>query len=284
MNGPLRLDPPGAGQTALVTGASSGIGAAIARSLAVRGFDLVLVARRADRLQALATELSSTCSVAVDVIAADLADNHAGHDGCERVISGLANRRIDVVVNNAGAGWIGRFADAPAARQLEIIDVNCRALIALTRAFLPPMIERQRGHVVQIASIAGFMPGPLSSTYYASKAFVVSHSEALRHELRGTGVDITLVCPGPVATEFQRSSGVTGSMGGAVAMSDVDVAEASVEAMLAGRFLVVPGAANAGLVAVSRFLPRRLMAALVDRLQKKRLASEPTADAPAGPG
>lgn len=268
----------GAGQTALVTGASSGIGAAIARSLATRGYGLVLTARRADRLDALASELRSTCGVTVDVIAADLADSSAGA-GVDAVIAALdhgrSGRPIDVVVNNAGAGWVGLFNDAPAARQTEIVDINCRALVALTRAFLPGMLERKRGNIVQIASIAGFMPGPRASTYYASKAFVVSHSEALRHELRGSGVDVTLVCPGPVATEFQRSSGVTGGMGGAVAMSDVDVAEASVDAMIAGRFLVVPGVANRVLVGLSGFLPRTWMAALVDRLQKKRLAADP---------
>jgi short-subunit dehydrogenase len=258
-------------QTALVTGASSGIGMAIARSLGSRRFDLVLVARRQDRLASLAQELSSTCSIKVDVVAADLGQR----EGCDLVIKQLGDRVVDVVVNNAGAGWIGLFHEAPAERQTEIVDVNCRAVIALTRAFLPGMIERRRGHIVQIASVAGFMPGPRSSTYYASKAFVVSHSEALRHELKGTGVAVTLVCPGPVATEFQRSSGVKGTMGGAVAMSDVDVAEASVDAMLAGRFLVVPGAPNALLVALSRVLPRQLTAALVDRLQKKRLAAEP---------
>ncbi len=257
--------------TALVTGASSGIGLAIARSLATRGFDLVLVARREDRLQALAHELSAAASITVTVVAADLATP----EGTDVVVEAVGDREIDVVVNNAGAGWIGLFHQAPAARQLEIVDINCRALVALTRAFLPGMIARGRGHVVQIASVGGFMPGPRAATYYASKAFVVSHSEALRHELEDTGVAITLVCPGPVATEFQRSSGVKGTMGGAAAMSDVDVAEASVEGMLQRRFLVVPGAPNRLLIALTRVLPRRLAAALVDRLQKKRLAAEP---------
>lgn len=256
---------------ALVTGASSGIGAALARSLAARGFDLVLVARRRDRLLELAQTLTTTCGVTVDVVAADLGSNA----GIAAVIAATDGVVIDVVVNNAGAGWIGLFKDAPAERQSEIVDVNCRAVVALTRAFLPAMIERRRGHIVQIASVAGFMPGPRASTYYASKAFVVSHSEALRHELQGTGVSITLVCPGPVDTEFQRSSGVKGRMGGAVAMSDTDVAEASVDGMMSGRFLVVPGAPNLALVMLSRFLPRRLSAALVDRLQKKRLSAEP---------
>lgn len=254
---------------ALVTGASSGIGAAIAQELALRGHDLVLVARRADRLSDLAQTLRTTCSASVDVIVADLGTS-AGQD---KVIA--AAGVVDVVVNNAGAGWVGLFADAPAARQAEIVDLNCRAVVVLTRAFLPQMLARRGGRVVQIASVAGFMPGPRASTYYASKAFVVSHSEALRHELRGTGVTITLSCPGPVATEFQRASGVTGTMGGAALMSDVDVARATVDAALAGRFLVVPGVPNRLLVLLTRFMPRALSAALVDRLQRARLSVSP---------
>lgn len=267
----LAMGQRGRGQTALVTGASSGIGAAIARSLGMHGFDLVLVARRQDRLQLLADEISCAGSVKVDVIAADL----GASTGTAAVVTALADRTIDVVVNNAGAGWVGPFHESPADRQSEIVDINCRALVVLTRAFLPAMMARGHGHIVQIASVAGFMPGPRSSTYYASKAFVVSHSEALRHELKGTGVAITLVCPGPVATEFQRSSGVQKTMGGAVAMTDVEVADASVAAMLQRRFLVVPGAANFALVVLCRILPRRWSAALVDRLQQKRLAIDP---------
>ena len=254
---------------ALVTGASSGIGWSIARALATRGYDLVVVARRVDKLQELAQSLSSTCNVTVDVVGADLGTVA----GVEQCLQALGDRAFDVVVNNAGAGWIGEFADAPAQRQTEIVDVNCRALIAVTRHVLPGMIARHRGRLLQVASVAGFMPGPLSSTYYASKAFVVSHSEALRHELAGSGVTITLTCPGPVATEFQRSSGVTGVMGGAAMMSDVDVAEASVDAMLRGRFLVVPGPANRLLVALTAILPRRLQALLVARIQRARLQS-----------
>lgn len=252
---------------AVVTGASSGIGEKLAMGYARRGFDLVVVARRAERLAALKQTLESTCSVTVTVVAADLADR----TGIDAVMAGIGDRDVDVLVNNAGAGWIGLFVDAPYERQLEIVDLNCTALIALTHKVLPRMRARSAGQLVQVASVAGFMPGPRSSVYYASKAFVVSHSEALRHELRGTGVTITLVCPGPVETEFQQSSGVDSPMGGAVKMTDVDVAEAAIEAAAAGTFLCVPGPANRLLVAVSTLLPRRVAAMLVDRLQKKRL-------------
>jgi short-subunit dehydrogenase len=254
---------------ALVTGASSGIGEKLAVGLAQRDHDLVLVARRRDRLAELAACLSSTCGVAVDVIRADL----SATSGVDAVVAGLAGREVDVLVNNAGAGWIGLFHEAPYERQLEIVDLNCRALVALTHKILPGMRVRRRGRVLQIASVAGFMPGPRSSVYYASKAFVVSHSEALRHELAGSGVTITLCCPGPVATEFQASSGVTSTMGGAALMTDVDVAEHALAACLAGRFLSVPGPANRLLVALSAIMPRRLSAALVDNLQKKRLST-----------
>ncbi len=254
---------------ALVTGASSGIGKAIARQLAVLHYDLVIVARRVENLRELAAELSSTCDVNVDVVAADLGTV----DGVTTCLQALGERPFDVVVNNAGAGWIGEFASAPADRQTEIVDVNCRAVIAITRHVLPGMLQRRRGRLLQVASVAGFMPGPLASTYYASKAFVVSHSEALRHELAGTGVTITLTCPGPVATEFQRSAGVRGVMGGAAEMSDVDVAAASIAALFRGQFLVVPGPANRLLVALTAILPRRVQALLVARIQRSRLQS-----------
>ncbi|MBM4280941.1 MAG: SDR family oxidoreductase [Deltaproteobacteria bacterium] len=259
------------GATALVTGASSGIGAALARQLAARGAHLILVARRQDRLDELGAALRSTCGVQVDIVAADL----SAPAGLDAVVAAVGARVVDVLINNAGAGWIGLFADAPPARQLEIVDVNCRAVVGLTRAVLPGMLARRRGHVVQVASVAGFMPGPRSSVYYASKAFVVSHAEALRHELKGTGVAVTVVAPGPVATEFQRRAGVTGTMGGAALMSDVDVAAATLDAVEGGAFLVVPGVGNALLVALAWLLPRRFAAALVDRLQRKRLAAPP---------
>lgn len=254
---------------AVITGASSGIGEKLAMGYAKRGFDVVIVARRAERLAGLAETLSTTCGVHVDAVAADLKDDA----GIDALMAALGDRDVDVFVNNAGAGWIGRFVDAPYARQLEIVDLNCRAVVALTHRILPRMLARGAGQIVQVASVAGFMPGPLSSVYYASKAFVVSHSEALRHELRGSGVTITLVCPGPVDTEFQQSSGVDSTIGGAAKMTDVDVAEAAIAAAAAGTFLCVPGPANRLLVALSGLLPRRVSAFLVERLQKQRLAT-----------
>jgi short-subunit dehydrogenase len=250
---------------AVVTGASSGIGRAMAVRLAREGFDLVLVARRRPLLEELAQELGSSTSV--DVVAADLGDR----DAPARITDALGDRGADVLVNNAGGGWVGPFDEAPLARQLEIVDLNVRALVELTHRLLPGMKARRWGRIVQVASVAGFLPGPLASVYYASKAFVVSHSEALRHELAGTGVSVTLVCPGPVATEFQRSSGVQGHVGDRIAMSADGVAAAAVDGLLHERFLVVPGASNAALVALSRVLPNRVLAGLVSAMQEKRL-------------
>jgi uncharacterized protein len=240
----------------------------MAHRLAREGYDLVLVARREALLEELAREIGA--SVAVEVIAADLCDRNAP----ARIVEELGERGADVLVNNAGGGWIGRFDEAPLGRQLEIVDLNVRALVELTHRLLPGMKARRFGRIVQIASVAGFLPGPLASVYYASKAFVVSHSEALRDELDGTGVTITLVCPGPVATEFQRSSGVRGNLGEGVAMTAEEVGDSAVDGLLAGRFLVVPGPANLALVALSRVLPNRLLAPLVRRMQAKRIENQ----------
>jgi uncharacterized protein len=250
---------------ALITGASSGIGRSMAERLAHAGFDLVLVARREELLEELARAIGPR--VAVEVLAADLTDREAP----ARIAAALGDRGVDVLVNNAGGGWIGRFDEAPLGRQLEIVDLNVRALIELTHRLLPGMQARRWGRIAQIASVAGFLPGPLASVYYASKAFVVRHSEALRHELADSGVTVTLVCPGPVATEFQRSSGVRGDVGDKVAMTADEVAEAAVDGMLAGRFLVVPGRSNAALVALSHVVPNRLLARMVSAMQERRL-------------
>lgn len=254
---------------ALVTGASSGIGRSVAVRLSRAGYDLALVARRRELLEELAGELPG--GARVEVLCEDLTDRGAP----ERVMSALVGRPLEVLVNNAGGGWVGAFDESPLARQLEIIDLNVRALVELTHRALPVMKAGRRGRIAQIASVAGFLPGPLASVYYASKAFVVSHSEALRHELAGSGVSVTLVCPGPVATEFQRSSGVRGSFGARAGMSADEVARATVEGMARGDFLVIPGVSNAALVALSRVVPNRVLAALVGRLQQKRLAAEP---------
>ncbi|MEE9263354.1 MAG: SDR family oxidoreductase, partial [Vicinamibacteria bacterium] len=182
-------------KTALVTGASSGIGRALAELLAKDKYDLVLVARREDRLQALQKEWSERYSIAVRVVAMDL----AAHTSPPKLFDALEGNNIDVLINNAGFASYGPFARSNTANEMEIIQVNVTTLTHLTRLFLPQMIERGQGRIMNIASTAAFVPGPLMAVYYATKAYVLSFSEALAEELRGSGVTVTAYCPGPVA-------------------------------------------------------------------------------------
>ncbi|HEX7506237.1 MAG TPA: SDR family oxidoreductase, partial [Polyangia bacterium] len=180
---------------ALVTGASAGIGRALARLAAKDGHDLVLVARRRDRLEELSAELTAAHGVQVTVIAADLSDHAAPAAIAERLRSD--GKHVDFLINNAGFGSCGPFSQAVLDREVEMIHLNIRALVQLTHLFLPEMLARRSGRILNVASVAGFVPGPYMATYYASKAFVLSFTEALSAELLGTGVSITASCPGP---------------------------------------------------------------------------------------
>ena len=190
---------------ALVTGASAGLGAEFARLFAADGHDLVLVARRRGRLEALAAELSSRHGVAVHVLVADLADPQ----GVARVIDDVARLGLVItyLVNNAGFGSKGAFLDSEPARALAMLSVNAAAPLALTRSFLPGMVSRRSGRILNVSSMAGFEPGPFMATYHATKAFLNSFSEALSRELQGTGVTLTLSCPGNTETEFAAGAG-----------------------------------------------------------------------------
>src|ERR671934_3131179 len=200
----MALPPPQTGSTALITGASSGIGEEFARQLAARGHGVFLVARREERLRALADDLERLHGIRAEVATADLADP----DQTEALPGRVAERGLDVevLVNNAGFTTVGDVHENP-DRQLGMIRVNCEALVALTTACLPAMVERGRGAVIQVASVAGFQPIPVQAVYAATKAFVLSFSEAVSTELRGTGVTMTVLCPGPVATEFVEAAG-----------------------------------------------------------------------------
>jgi short-subunit dehydrogenase len=186
-------------ETALITGASSGIGEEFARQLAARGHDLILVARRKDRLEQLAEQVPTTAHV----VDCDLASEAAKLPGKVEKLG----MNVDLLVNNAGFGLRGHFADLDPAREAEIVRVNCEAVVTLTHAFLPAMIERHRGGVITVASTAGMQPLPYETTYAASKAFAISFMEALSMELRGTGVRALVVNPGPVKTEWQSVAG-----------------------------------------------------------------------------
>jgi short-subunit dehydrogenase len=243
---------------ALVTGASSGIGLELARVLARAGHDLVLAARNASALDAIARDLAPTYHVSVHSVAVDLA--HA--DGVAQLMDDIARAGLeaDVLVNNAGFGGFGDFARTSLHDELRMIDLNIRALVALTKRCLPRMLERRRGRVLNVASTAAFLPGPHMAVYYATKAFVLSFSEAIRDELRDGGVTVTVLCPGPTETGFQSAARMQKSrlVQGAM-MNAADVAEAGYRGLMAGRPVVIPGAANRMVPLLVRFLPRRLV-------------------------
>ena len=261
-----------AGTTALITGASGGIGEALARQLAQRGVHLVLVARTESRLQALAAELRAAHGLRVEVVAQDLTLPGAATQ-IEAAVDALG-LTIDVLVNNAGFASYGEFHALPLEHELEMIQVNVTALTDLTHRFLPGMVERRRGRVLNVASTAAFMPGPLMAVYYATKAYVLSFSEALNEEVRGSGVHVTALCPGPVATGFQDRARMQESRlvsGNAVAMIGVDeVARAGVEAMLLGQPVRLVGAVNRLQTLMPRLLPRRLVPRIVRQAQDRR--------------
>jgi short-subunit dehydrogenase len=245
---------------ALVTGASGGIGAEIARVLAP-DHDLVLVARSAAKLDALATELGGA-----RVIAADLSDPGA----VGKIAAELPD--VDVLVNNAGVGDFGAFAAEDTERILGMIQLNITSLTALTRQYLPAMLERHQGRVMNVASTASFQPGPLMAVYYATKSYVLSFSEALHEETRGTGVSVTALCPGPTASGFQAAADMELSplVANRKLPSAADVAAYGVKAMQRGDAVAVPGAMNKIMAASVRLTPRPVIRRLVRKMQETK--------------
>ncbi|MGZ8332999.1 MAG: SDR family NAD(P)-dependent oxidoreductase [Allosphingosinicella sp.] len=244
----------------LVTGASAGLGAEFARQCRRRGDELVLVARRRDRLEALAAELGSA-----HVIAADLAEPGAA----ARLLADVAalGLEVDTLINNAGFGSAGAFVEAPAERLLEMIDLNVRALTELCRLALPPMLERRRGSILNVASTAAFQAGPYSAVYYATKAYVLSLSEALHEESKGKGVHVSALCPGPTATEFFE---VAGSPNGRLAKMATDpraVVAAGLKGLARNKAIVVPGMMNKMTSQAGRILPRAALRRAVAALK-----------------
>lgn len=237
----------------LVTGASSGIGEAFARVLRGRGDRLVLVARREERLARLAEVLGG--EPAVLTVTLDLAAPNAGEQ-LEAVLRarGIA---VDVLVNNAGVGHRGRFHEEPADRVRAMVDLNVRALTDLTHRFLPAMVARGRGAVINVASMSAFQPVPYLAAYAATKAYVLSLSESLAVELAGTGVTVQVLCPGNIPTEFQTVAGTEhAAYSRTPSMSAVDVARASVDALAARRVIVIPGLRDRVTVGMQRLVPR----------------------------
>jgi uncharacterized protein len=261
------LPEPSVSNTALVTGASSGIGASIADQLGARGFSLILVARREERLISLATDLSAEHGVDVEVIACDLAREDE-RDRLQFEIRG-GGRPVEVLVNNAGFGHQADFARSPRERMVEMVHLNVEAVVDLTSRFLPPMVERGRGSVINIASTGAFQPLPGSAVYGASKAFVLSFSEAIRTELRGSGVSVTAVCPGPVRTEFMTVAevpGVEDRTPGIVWTAAEDVAKQAVEGAEHDKRVVVPGLLNRAGALAGQHSPRSVALPLIGRI------------------
>ena len=249
-------------RTALITGASAGIGLELAKLFARDRNDLVLVARNATRLAQVADELQKAFGVSAKVFPLDLADGQASQFLFEQLQrEGVA---VDVLVNNAGYGKLGPFADLPYEDAAGQIQLNILALTHLTKLFLASMLQRNSGKILNVASTAGFQPGPLMAVYYATKAYVISFSEALASELQGTGVTVTCLCPGVTETEFSSRAGTgkTKLLRYTRAMDAATVARDGYRAMMNGKPLVISGIRNRLLMESLRFSPRRLVTAV----------------------
>jgi short-subunit dehydrogenase len=252
-------------RTALVTGASSGLGVEFARELAARGASLVLVARRKDRLETLAAELRAASGTEVRVEAVDLG-SEAGRVELARRLE-AAGVAVDVLVNNAGFGIHGAFTEVAWERERDMLELDIVALTHLTKLFVRPMVARGFGRILQVSSIGAYQPSPTYAAYSAAKSYVLFFGEALDYELRGTGVRCTVVSPGVTATEFLEVARQKPTAYQRRAMMQApQVARIGVDAMLRGKASVVPGLLNAlGAAMVSRFLPRRAAAAIAAR-------------------
>lgn len=240
-------------KVALVTGASSGLGVEFARQLSKRGHRLVLAARRKERLEELADELGNSRAVAIDLSTSDAA---------ARLMADIeANGEfVDLLVNNAGFGLIGSFAKLEPARLRQMIDLNVGTLADLCRAVAPQMIERRSGAIINVASTAAFQPGPKMAVYFATKAFVLSLSEALHEELKPHGIHVTCLCPGPTRTEFGDVAGFGGNgLFDKVAMTSPDVVEAGLHGLDRNKAVVVPGFVNKLTANSGRFAPRSVV-------------------------
>lgn len=266
-------------QTALITGASSGIGLALAGQFAAHGYDLILVARNSGALQDVARTLlgprratgssgepDEARPTHVHVIAADLSLPHSGHVLVDRLKAD--NLQVDVLVNNAGFGLQGEFAALPLDRQIEMVQLNAVTLTELTRLLLPGMLTRRSGGVLNVASTAAFQPGPMMSVYYATKAYVLSFTEGIAEEVAGSGVKVTCLCPGPTESSFAERAGMTDTnlFKSSTLMSVEDVAREGFDGWNAGKTIVIPGFANRRGVAMVKFAPRQMVRRIVKRL------------------
>jgi len=253
------------GKWALITGASAGIGLELARQLAAGSVHLVLTARRADRLQSLAAELSSQHGVLVETLAADLARPGAPAE----ILAFTAAKHLDIelLVNNAGFGAFGYAHEVPAPLLLEMIEVNCSAVVHLTRLYLPGMIERRHGDILIVASVAGFQAVPFISVYAATKAFDLMFAQGLAEEVRPFGVRVCALCPGSTTTEFQQVAGQPDRAFRGAETAE-KVARVGLRAMAAGKTWVISGAKNRAMVEAERLAPRRFITKMAAKLMR----------------
>jgi uncharacterized protein len=266
----MALPPPAPDSVALVTGASSGIGERLARGLAQRGRNVVLVARRKDVLERLATELRDAHGVRAEAISADLADAGSRDRLAARVEElGLT---VEILVNNAGFGSYVPFHEADREREVEMVRVNVEAVVDLTGRYLPGMVERRRGAILDTASTAAYQAIPRNATYAATKAFVLSHVQALDQEVSEYGITVTALCPGPVRTPFQEAADVDTSKVPKAMWIDVDdVAAAGLAGLEKGRREVVPGAVNRVGAIASQVTPNALLVPILGRASRRVL-------------
>jgi uncharacterized protein len=264
----MALPPPAPTSSCLVTGASSGIGAEIARDLARRGYGVTLVARRAEQLKELAAELTDSCDVRTEYMATDLTDAEQR----AALVRGMAERELDVevLVNNAGFSTMGPVATSDPGKELALVRTNVEAVVDLCSRFIPPMTERRRGAVLNTASTAAFQPLAGQAGYAASKAFVLSYSHALRAEVKARGVTVSALCPGPVDTGFAEAAGMSheeamSSLPGFMWVPAVEVARAAVEGLNQGRAVIIPGVANKVVAAAGYMAPRGVIGEIMVR-------------------
>jgi uncharacterized protein len=257
------------GRTALITGASSGFGLEFARLFARDGYNLVLVARSEGKLNDLAATLRQRHGIRVTVLPKDLTESAAAAEiGAELDQQGI---QVDALVNNAGFATYGPFAEITPDADMDLVRVNILALTALTKRFLPGMVARRRGQILNVASTAAFQPGPLMAAYYASKAYVLFLSEGIAEEVRGTGVTITALCPGPSRTGFQDRAAMQESklVNGRSIMDAATVARIGYQAMQKGQTVVIPGLMNRLMAQAPRFTPRAMTARIVKGMQER---------------
>jgi len=244
--------------TVLITGASAGIGWALAERFAQAGHDLVLVARNLDRLQTLKTQLENNHNISASVFQCDLTQKSQIQNFLERV----ADQNIDILINNAGFGDYGLFSELELTKQLELIDLNISALVYLTHHFTKKFTDEKSGStkkILNVASVAGFTPGPLMASYFASKAFVVSFSKALACELKPLGVQVSCLCPGPTSSEFAKRAGVDNKLAFNFGMSATAVADITYKKLMQGKTIIITGFQNQLLVMLIKLLPYQLL-------------------------